>query len=215
MASNNAETRTIEISQETEDQARALLGALRQELGTFESFVARRFDELSVEINATSQQMGMVEEGLAGRFGDIIGVLNSISNHGEGLSAANTGVELDTVIKTTEEAANTIMDAAERIASSLQKDIDWSNEESRQQVLEGINDNLQEILVACSFQDLAGQRINKALENLKTVESQLDSTLKGLGIDISEMPSASAPATSEQQQNKPPASQDDIDALFS
>ncbi len=206
--SGTEEKRTVEISKETEDQARELLSILRQELGTFESFVARRFDELSVEINATSQQMGMVEEGLVGRFGDIIGVLSSISHHGDGLSAANTGVELDTVIKTTEQAANTIIDAAETIASTLQKDIDWADVTARQPLLDEINCSLQEILLACSFQDLAGQRINKALENLRTVESQLDSTLKGLGIDIGERAGNAAKSITTG------TSQDDIDALF-
>jgi chemotaxis protein CheZ len=211
MTPAESETRTIEISKETEDQARALMHILKQELGTFESFVARRFDELSVEINATSQQMGMVEEGLAGRFGDIIGVLSSISHHGDGLSAANTGVELDTVIKTTEEAANTIIDAAEKIAGNLQKDIDWADENARLEVLDEINNKLQDILLACTFQDLAGQRITKAIENLRNVETQLDSTLKGLGIEIAEQAAVQDSGDNEQ---KKPASQDDIDALF-
>ncbi len=218
MASAETETRTVEITKETEDQARELLKLVRQEMGSFEDFVARRFDELSVEINATAQQMGLVEEEIIQRFGDMIGVLGSISKEGDGRSAHNTGVELDTVIKTTEDAANTIMDAADKIANNLQKDIDWTDEAARQKLLDEINGNLQEILLACTFQDLTGQRITKALENLRAVESQLGGTLEALGIDIGE--SETKDSGKDQQssttpdEDSPPASQDEIDALF-
>lgn len=203
-------SKTIQISKEMEEQAKALLSLLRNELGTFETFVARRFDELSVEINATSQQVDHVEEGFAQRFGDIIGVLGSISHHGEGFSSANTGVELDAVIKTTEDAANTIMDSAEIIANSLQKDIDWDDENARQDLLDKINSNLQDILLACTFQDLTGQRITKAIENLRAVEGQLSSTLKGLGIDVGDV----SVKVAETVNSDSAASQDDIDSLF-
>ncbi|NCC23275.1 MAG: hypothetical protein EOM26_12580 [Alphaproteobacteria bacterium] len=200
--------KTIEITPETEAQARALLETLQAQLGSFESFVARRFDELSTEINATAQQMDMVESGLSRRFGDIIGILGAISYHGTGTSPVNTGVELDAVIKTTEDAANTILDAADQIADSLRRNIDWANESERGALLDSISGKVQEILLACTFQDLTGQRISKAIENLRTVEAQLSSTLQALGIEIEPAEGPVIDATERV------TSQADIDALF-
>ena len=72
--------------------------------------MARRFDEISMEINATSQQIDMNEDGMGKRFSEILEILGAINYLGKGESAANTGVELQSVISDTENAANTILD---------------------------------------------------------------------------------------------------------
>ena len=43
-----------------------------QQLNAIETFVKRRFDELSMEVNATAQQVDMAEEGIASRFAEIL-----------------------------------------------------------------------------------------------------------------------------------------------
>jgi chemotaxis protein CheZ len=203
--------KTAEITEETQKQAQDLMNALHGQINTFEHFVARRFDELSMEINATAQQVDMVEDGIGKRFGEILGVLGSVAHHGEGLTPANAGVELDAVIKTTEDAANTILDAADSIAQDLTttSEKEWTEKESRDAVLKRINRHIHEILLACTFQDLTGQRITKAIENLRGVESQLNSTLQALGIDVQ----AEDIQTNVSLDNAA-TSQDDIDALF-
>jgi chemotaxis protein CheZ len=183
----------------------AELKQLVDKLDTFETFVKRRFDEVSMEINATSQQIGHVENDIAGQFRDIMGVLAAISYKGDGTSQANAGMELEAVIHDTESAANNIMDAADRIAQRL------SAKESIAQdgVTSAIRADVQTILLACTFQDLTSQRIKKAIENLQSIETRLSSTLEKMGIkpDISG-------ADIIIKANETRQSQADIDALF-
>ena len=191
------------------DQAVQELKALKAQLSTLETYLARRFAELSMEINATSQQLDMAEEGIGRRFGEVLQTLGSISYSGDGSSPANAGVELDAVIETTEKAANTILDAAEKIVYTLgDGKIDWDNAPARQEALSDIGHNVQDILVACSFQDLTGQRIRKTLESIKNIEEDLVTTFGELGVDITRGKTDYEPKADAH------ASQDDIDALF-
>lgn len=56
------------------------------------------------------------------QFGDILQILGAISYSGDGKSQVNAGVELEAVIEDTENAANTILDAADRIAARIGKE---------------------------------------------------------------------------------------------
>ncbi|MCD8562693.1 MAG: protein phosphatase CheZ [Alphaproteobacteria bacterium] len=184
------------------------MAELQEQIHRFETFVKRRFDELSMEINATSQQMDMAEDNLGQRFGEIFEVLQAISFKGAGKTAANAGVELDAVVDMTENAANTILDAAGHITSIVGRPDNWNTEEARQKALEAINDHTEEIFMACSFQDITGQRIRKTLENIKTIEDRLGQALDKLGIQVEH-------STADRIQTENYASsQDDIDALF-
>ncbi len=154
------------------------------QLEAIEQFVARRFDEISMEINASAQQADMAEDVITNRFSEILEILSAISYTGSGDTQANTGVELEAIIGDTEEAANKILDSAERIAEIVDEDIDWSDDAMRQNLREKIKNDVQEILLACTFQDLTGQRIRNTLDNLQTIESRLSSTFERLGINI-------------------------------
>lgn len=190
-------------------QALSDMAELQEQIRLFETFVKRRFDELSMEINATAQQMDMAETSIGQRFGEIFEALGAISYKGDGTTAANAGVELDAVVDMTENAANTILDAAGRITSTVSKADNWTSEESRKLALEAINADTEEIFMACSFQDVTGQRIRKTLENIKTIEDRLASAMDKLGIHVEK-------STSQRVQSENYAStQDDIDALFS
>ena len=184
---------------------------LQDQITLMERFVKRRFDEISMEINATAQQVDLAEEGIANRFGEILEILGAISYHGDGTTQVNTGVELEAVIEDTEQAANTILDAADRIADRLRTDEDWHKEETREKALEQIKQDVQEILMACTFQDLTGQRIRNTLENLHLIENRLSGTLERLGISV--QPSEEDIAL-KAEGDIPRASQDDIDSLF-
>lgn len=195
---------------ETQDSTQTL-EEMRAQLDEFRTFVARRFDEVSMEVNATSQLLDMAEEDAETRFKNMIATLQSISETGDGISSANTGRELESAVVEAEKAANTILDSAERIGGLIQAKIVEDESEEMQKFLISIDFELQNILLACSFQDLVGQRIRKALENVKNVETQLSSTLSDIGVDIE--PSEEEKQAQEQQ-NATVASQDDIDSLF-
>lgn len=180
---------------------------LASKLETIETFFARRFDEISMEINATSQQVDMAEEGIVGKFADVLEVLKAISFSGDGKTPANAGVELDAVVDITEDATNKILDQAQRTSELVaDANIHWDDPAVRQKTIEQIEANMDEITMACSFQDITGQRIRTTLDNLHEIEERLNSALGKMGIVVE----VAAPET----QKTWVANQDDIDSLF-
>jgi hypothetical protein len=188
------------------------MSSMQEQLITMEKFVRRRFDEISMEINATSQQLDMAESGLENRFSEILSSMSAISFSGNGLTAANTGVELQAVIADTEEAANKILDAADRMSNRLLDESQFVDEDKRREFVLSMGADIQDILMACSFQDLAGQRIRKTLESLQVIEDQISTTLGELGIEVKNDPLAGGVRDSTENHAH---SQADIDALFS
>lgn len=190
-----------------DDDLFGTLGHVCDQLQTLEKFMARRFDEISMEINATSQQVDMAESGISRKFAEIFDVIKAISYSGDGTTPANAGVELDEVVNMTEQAANRILDAADRIGSQIHEN--WDDEEKRRHALENIDKDIEEIFIACSFQDITGQRIRKTLENLKLIEQKLDGALSRMGVDVD---------VDKGDDTPPPvpkaSSQEDIDAIF-
>lgn len=202
-------TQSLEEATATEDVYGAL-NSVSGQLAAIQTFVARRFDEISMEVNATSQQMDMAEGDTSQKFGEIFEVLQAISFSDGGDTPANTGVELDAVIETTEAAANKILDSAESISDSIMT-TDWDNAETRKTVLDNMQNEVQEIIMACSFQDVTGQRINKTLENIRGIEDRLGGALKTMGIEVETKPAAVKVEGTETEKG---ASQDDIDSMF-
>lgn len=107
---------------ETAQGVFSAVDSVAQRLSTIEQFIARRFDEISMEINATSQQVDMAEEGIIKRFAEILEILKAVSYAGDGSTAANAGVELDAVVEMTEQAANRILDAADHLTSRIEEE---------------------------------------------------------------------------------------------
>ena len=210
------EPSAIKTSNDPKDPLEALahdLASLLGQIGTMETFIKRRFDEISMEINATSQQIDMNEDGMAKRFGEILGVVNAISFSGDGSTAANTGVELEAVIAETSKAANTILDNCDRMSTILDPEntAKAHSPEEREALLNELRDSVQNIMVACSFQDIAGQRIRKTLESINDIEERITDALEDMGIGPE---SVKAAAQANKDATKSGASQADIDALF-
>jgi chemotaxis protein CheZ len=191
------------------EQIFSAVSTVSSQLQMIEKFIARRFDEISMEINATSQQVDMAESGIANRFGEILGVLKAVSYSGDGSTAANTGVELDAVVETTEQAANTILDAAERISGYIETCRAAADENARAEALNAIEAGVQDIFLACSFQDITSQRITKTLDNLRDIEGRLGSALDKMGINVESITAENQDGIKESR-----SSQDDIDSLF-
>lgn len=85
----------------------------------------------------------------------------------------NSGLELEAVVQATEEAANRIMEAAEAIG-------DWLQEGKHDPVSMGVvNQKVTAIFEACSFQDVTGQRIRRAIQHLQQVETMLTELVPG------------------------------------
>ena len=181
--------------------------ALMEKYTALEKFVARRFDEISMEINATSQQMDFAEETFTKRFAEMFETIQALSYQGDGKSPANVGVELSAVIAVTENAANTILDAAEMI-KGLTKQIEEKADDDRYRAtVTAIQKELLNIYMACEFQDITSQRITQAVNELNDVELEMSKALEELGI---EKPRPKAPEEIVGQVS----TQDEIDDLF-
>jgi chemotaxis regulatin CheY-phosphate phosphatase CheZ len=192
----------------TNDSADPSLEDIRARLERMETFFSRRFDEVSAEVNAASQLVGMAEDSVKERFGEIIGVLEAISSHGDGTSRVQAGVELDAVLKITEEAATRILDAADRIGERLDDDEVWTDAEKRETAIADTKNDVQEILMASAFQDLTGQRIQNTIENLQMIESRLSQTLSKFGIEPDTL------VTDTQDYMEPGTTQENVDTMF-
>ncbi len=186
------------------------MAALLSQISTMETFIKRRFDEISMEINATSQQIDMSETGMAKRFGEILNVMNAISYSDDGTTPANTGVELEAVISETSRAANTILDNCDHINEILTPEA-FADAKAREKLLQELRNGIQNIMLACSFQDTAGQRIRKTIESIHDIEDRISGALEGMGIGAETLQAA---ADASKAPLKSGATQADIDELF-
>jgi chemotaxis protein CheZ len=135
-------------------------------------FIDRRFAELSTELHATVQMVDYSEENLSGQLTAMRDQLSAVLAL-PASSTRNSGIELETVVQVTESAANQIMEAAEAIG-------DWLLEIAADPALrERINDKVNAIFEACSFQDLTSQRIRRAIDHLHQVETMLGTISSG------------------------------------
>jgi chemotaxis protein CheZ len=104
------------------------------------------------------------------------------------------------VVQATEAAANRIMEAAEAIS-------DWLHVGSNDpDALKAVSEKVNTIFEACSFQDVTGQRIRRAIQHLQQVESMLTDIVP----DGTEVAEVSAPVAEE----NPDLGQDAVDSLF-
>lgn len=169
----------------------AVRDAVRQELGgMFEElrrFVDRRIAELSAEVHATVQLVDFSEANLSGQLTRIHEQIARVV----ALPAAatrNSGLELEAVVQATEQAATRILEAAEAIGT-------WAGEEAPDRAARAaIVEKVNAIFEACSFQDLTGQRIRRAIEHLQRVETMLADMVSG---DGKSMVTAGAPTAAE------------------
>lgn len=148
-----------------------LRGAVQAEVrplfSELQRFVDRRIAELSAELHASVQLADMTEERISRELAQvqekIAGLVAAPTS-----STRNSGVELEAVVLATESAANTIMEAAEAIQ-------DWILRGERDpDAIETLADKVNSIFEACSFQDVTGQRIRRAIQHLQQVESVLE-----------------------------------------
>ncbi len=90
----------------------------------------------------------------------------------------DANVELDAVIKASEDAASTIMDVADILGEVAENVDDVSATK--------LNDAAGELFQASSFQDLTGQRITKVNVTLSHLEQRLNALAEAIGDDFIE-----------------------------
>jgi chemotaxis protein CheZ len=193
---------TVDISETTADGA--IRAAIRAELAPMidelRGFVDRRIHELSAEVHATVQMVDYSESNLSGQLARIHDQVATMVAMPVDVTR-NSGMELEAVVQATETAANTIMEAAEAIA-------DWLHDGSRDaESLEQVAARINTIFEACTFQDVTGQRIRRAIKNLQQVETMLDEMMPGER-------EAATPITMDSVAGNPDLLQNEVDRLF-
>ena len=129
-----------------------LITTMERYFGSIDTSIYREFQELSDHISTLRSEIARAQpkEIQADRI-------------------PRAGKELDEVVKATEEATNTIMEAAEEIMSA-----DTSDPAAYQT---SVNDACMKIFEACSFQDITGQRVTKVITTLTFIEERLGAIL--------------------------------------
>ena len=129
---------------------------------------------------------------------------------------AATG-ELDAIVTATERATSEILNSAERIQALLSR---LPRDPETKTICEELEIQVTEILTACSFQDITGQRTTKVVNTLHYLEKRVNSMIEIWGPEA-----LTGLGAVERGDNRPDAhllngpslqgvSQDDVDALL-
>ena len=86
--------------------------------------------------------------------------------------------ELDAVVASTEQATTEILDAVEWIESQVRNIKSHVSDSYVTSLVDDILDKLINVMEACNFQDLTGQRITKVVNTLKFVEERVAAMIK-------------------------------------
>ena len=135
---------------QTGEIQQVVAATIRHEMDGLRTFLDRRIAELSAEIHATVQMVDFSEVNLSEQLSAIRQQITSVVA-APSAATRNSGLELEAVVHATEEAANRIMEAAEAIG-------DWLREGNHDTAsMEVVNEKVNAIFEACSFQDVTGQ----------------------------------------------------------
>ena len=127
------------------------------------AFIDRRLAEISAEVHTAVQIVDTSEAVLTGQLAGIQDQVARVLASPD-MEARNSGLDLQSVLDETESAAHRILEAAEAISRAIA---------SEGAAAAAVRDKLETIFSACSFQDLAGQRIRRAIEHLQLVEGTI------------------------------------------
>ncbi|WP_417461844.1 protein phosphatase CheZ [Kordiimonas sp.] len=123
---------------------------------------------------------------IAGELRELLSYINAAKSELVGMqpkSLSNrdipdAGEQLDAIVKSTEAAAETIMDAAETVGQI--------SEEMGDDASERLAQVSTDLFQASSFQDLTGQRITKVMRTLGHLEERLNALADAIGDDYIE-----------------------------
>ncbi len=167
-----------------------LRAVVREEVGSLvddlRRFIDRRIAELSVEVHGAVQMVDFSETNLSAQLALIHTQIASVVAV-PAMATRNSGLELEAVVQATEAAADRILEAAEAISQ-------WVADGRRDPAgLELLSAKVNAIFEACSFQDITGQRIRRAIDHLQRVETLLENLINAAPADPANAP-AVAPA---------------------
>ena len=137
--------------------AEVMSGSMHDFLATVQPAVTEELKLIGKEIARMKQEISQL------RANDMTG--NKIPDAGR---------ELDAIVEATEDATNTIMEAAEEIMGA-----DPSDADAYQEL---VSNKMISIFEACTFQDITGQRISKVVTTLNYIDERVSSFIEHLRI---------------------------------
>jgi len=91
------------------------------------------------------------------------------------------GEQLDAIVKATEKATNTIMESTEQNLTAVYKLRESVTDSDQVSLLDEVVTNSNDILEACSFQDITGQRVSKVIKSVTYVEERVNALIEVWG----------------------------------
>lgn len=88
------------------------------------------------------------------------------------------GEQLDAIVAATEKATHTIMESTEGTLDSVDELRKTVTGEEETALLNRISGNGNDILEACSFQDITGQRVSKVVKSISYVEERISALIE-------------------------------------
>lgn len=108
--------------------------------------------------------------------------------------------ELDAILQSTEHATTEILNGSERIqsvADRLRKD--------RPDLAQTLDNEVTEIMTACSFQDITGQRMTKVVNTLRYIERRVHAMIQIWGLENLDADEMAAALADEPKDTRPDA----------
>ncbi len=177
-------------------------------------------------MNGTAEENRLKRE-LVGLFGHLNKLRRELASlhGGEEHNFVSMSETLDDIVKNTENASNTILESME----SIDEEVGTLRASGDPAVIEAagrINDRVNEVFEACSFQDLTGQRINRLVKGLTFIEERVNAMIRVWGRDeiskvIDEVKQERTEKTEDQlllhgpQSESKAIDQTEVDKLFS
>ncbi len=206
------------------EQVKELLVTLEQQnydaaSKVLDEIVAHRDHDLLHQVEEIAHNLHETLDG----FGDDAKLLHHTKQ-----DLPDTTERLQYVIETTEEASNKTLSSAENGLALLETLADSIDGASQQKLIEDAKHELNEIIMAQSFQDLTGQVLNRVIMLVGSVEQSLVDLIEKSGIQLDDIvisqPSAQdqkteemkglGPNVTQSSQKNVVQSQQDVDDLL-
>jgi len=150
-------------------------------IDTLHESVADHHSAFTAHKNSSGEQhvrMGIVE--MAKAIARTRSEIASMRTEGSYDQLTVASEEMDAIVQSTEKATTDILQAAERI-----QEVAWQLREAgaAEALCEQIDNCATDIYMACSFQDLTGQRTTKVVRVLQYLEARIDSMIEIWGLE--------------------------------
>jgi len=134
-------------------------------------------------MNGTAEETRLKRE-LVGLFGHLNKLRKELAtlHGGEEHNFVSMAETLDDIVTNTENASNTILESMEAI-DEMVGSLRASGDPAVLEACDRINDRVNQVFEACSFQDLTGQRITRLVKGLTFIEDRINAMIRVWGRD--------------------------------